>query len=382
MFSKCIKGGRLAPQIVRATRMNSTGGVWSDFSKRPTSLQISDSDIKKGVFNKISETEGPESITVQERRATYHSPLEIDETFSLAYDLLQKDSNELYQQVDKLNEKISQTTSQQEKAHLIGERDQLLVDAEIQNPEVLYNIEYESPETIDRTHPVYRALLKKKWESYGLMVTMQRLEQLHVIPDTLPTLEPTADIKVKFPHNTLPQFSSWVVPGTVLPTKVVNQPPTIQVDQFENVEEGALYSVLLVNPDTPDLTTNSFSTTLHYGLANVSLSNSDNVIDSKKLLEIGDKITFKPYVPLTPEVNAQNQRACLWVFKQNSPLDIKQVESDHFDIRQFVDQHQLTPVGAHVWRQHYDRHVNETREKYGLGKGNVYHRVRKDCPMV
>jgi large subunit ribosomal protein L35 len=382
MLSKCIKGARLGPQIVRATRLNSTLGVWSDFSKRPASLKICDQDIRKGVFNKISETEGPESITIQERRATYHSPVEIDETFSLAYDLLQKDSNELYQQVDKLNEKINQTTSQQEKNQLINERDQLLVDAEIKNPEVLYNSEYESSETLDRTHPVYRALLKKKWESHGLMVTMQRLEQLHVIPDTLPTLEPSADIQVKFPHNTMSQFSSWIVPGTVLPTKVVNQPPTIKIDQFENVENSGLYSVLLVNPDTPDLTTNSFSTTLHYGLANVSLSNSDNVIDSKKLLEVGDEITFKPYVPLTPEVNAQNQRACLWVFKQNSMLDIKQVECDHFDIRKFVEQHQLTPIGGHVWRQCYDRHVNETREKYGLGKGNVYHRVRKDRPMA
>ena len=50
---------------------------------------------------------------------------------------------------------------------------------------------------------------------------MQRLEQLHVIPDTLPTLVPEADVKVKFSHNVEHEFRDWIAPGSILPTFAV-----------------------------------------------------------------------------------------------------------------------------------------------------------------
>ena len=76
----------------------------------------------------------------------------------------------------------------------------------------------------------------------------------------------------------------------------------VQVQEFDKVEGNErLYTVLLVNPDTPDLEKNSFSTTLHYALANVLLNNIDNTIDVSKLLNKGDKIVLKDYLPLTPE---------------------------------------------------------------------------------
>ena len=81
-----------------------------------------------------------------------------------------------------------------------------------------------------------------------------KMEQLHVIPDTLPTLVPEADVKVKFSHNVEHEFRDWIAPGSILPTFAVEKPPVVQVQEFDKVEGNErLYTVLLVNPDTPDL---------------------------------------------------------------------------------------------------------------------------------
>lgn len=352
---------------------STASGIWSDFSKRSPSLAVLNPDIK--LLHEINPKEGPASIENLERKLAYHSPVDIDDTFALAYEFLQKESLAKYNEIE--------TLKAQEQTKDVKDRiDELLVEAEKFNPEVLYNAEHFGSHNLDKSQPVYRQLLKEKWQALDLMVLMQRLEQLAVIPDTLPTLVPEVDVKVKFPHNTKSEFSSWVTPGEILPAFAVAKPPTILIQEFDRVDKDQLYTVLIVNPDTPDLPSNSFSTSLQYGLANVPLNNVNNTIDTKLLLKYGDSYTFKEYSPLVPEKNAQNQRACLWVFRQSSPLEITEVGEEMFDIRDFAEKHSLNPVGAHVWRQHFDRSVNEVRTEYGMGKGRVFHRVREVQPVT
>lgn len=357
--------------------------VWSELSSRSSSLSIKNAKIKKSLF----EGGKPETIVNIERKAAYYSPVDIDKTFQLAYDELARVSGDKYALVDELKSQLTSETDTEIKAQLEKKLNKALVDAEIYNPEVLYNFEYDS-ELIDASQPVYRKLLHDKWKSHDLMVLMQRLEQLHVIPDTLPTLEPKVEVKVKFPHNTKSEFSSWIVPGTVLPAFAVCKPPTIEITLFDETavtddsNSSSLYTVVLVNPDEPDLSTNSFTTKLHYGLSNVPLSHTDNQIDSGKLLTDGEEFTFSSYIPILPEKNAQTQRACLWVFRQNEPLTIKSCERESFNIREFAAIHNLTPVGAHVWRQTFDRSVNAIREQYHLPRGRVFHRVRRTDPYM
>ncbi|EGW33494.1 mitochondrial ribosomal protein MRPL35 [Spathaspora passalidarum NRRL Y-27907] len=362
-------------------RSNSTSSqkVWSNFSKRSPSLKLSNEAINNNLFGKS--TDGPGSMISHSRRAAYHSPNEIDSTFAMAYEILEQKAEDLYNQVEKLEQQLAQTKDEESIKQLKDQIDTLLIRAEIQNPEVMYNSSFNDPDSLDKTQPVYRKALEQKWKKYDLMVTMQRLEQLHVIPDTLPTLEPKCDVKIRFGHNSDSEFSHWIVPGEMLPTIAVSQPPTIKIQEFERVDGKNLYSVLLVNPDTPDLPANSFSTTLHYALANVPLDNVDNTIDPSKLLTKGEEYTLADFEPLVPEKNTPTQRACLWVFRQTKPLDIKPVARKHFDIRTFVQEQGLIPVGAHVWRQGFDRSVNQVREMYGLGKGRVFHRVRGIEPL-
>ncbi|CUM63754.1 uncharacterized protein PRCAT00001338001 [Priceomyces carsonii] len=356
-------------------------GVWSDFSSRPRSLKVQ-SEVNDGLFHGINEKTGPFSYKELDRKLAYHSPVLIDETFKLAYKELENESQKIYEEIKELNKSLENTKETSEKHRIKDEIDHLLILAESRNPEVMYNAEFNLG-SVDKSHPVYRNILKKKWESYDLMVTMQRLEQLHVIPDTLPTLNPLVDVKVRFPHNVDKEFAGWVTPGEILPSFAVSQPPEILIQEFERTDAKNLYSVLIVNPDTPDVEKNSFTTTLQYGLANVPLDAVDNLISIKKLMEKGEEYTFNAYIPILPEKNASTQRACVWVFRQSKKLSIDgDISSDKFDIRFFVEQNGLLPVGAHVWRQHFDRSVNRIRSDYGLEKNRVFHRVRRPNPVI
>ena len=329
-------------------------GVWSDFTKRSSSLKINDSHV--GLF-------------LPQNRHNYYSPLLIDETFQQAYDVLQTEAQSIYDQIE--------NTSDEQEIRL------LLVKAEEQNPEVLYNLETGS--NVDLTHPIYQEKAKQAWELYDLMILMQRLEQLSVIPDTLPTLDPKVDVQIRFPHNKKHPFNQWITPGDILPSFAVNQPPEIKIQQFDDVKSDQLFTIVLLNPDNPDLSTNSFHTSINFGVCNVPLNILNNTLSIKNYLNPNFD-TFQPYVPLTPEINSGSyQRACLWVFKQHnnekvSPSVIE--DNGNFNIRQFSESLNLTPVGAHVWRQVFDRSVNDVRSQYGLPEGRVFHRVRKAEPLV
>lgn len=286
------------------------------------------------------------------------TPEHLDDVFKQAALLLEAELAKTHAKVEKA------------KAH---QHEKMLYKAEKHNPEVVYNALY-NLEKMDRALPIYRRFMKDKWRSYDLMKTMQRLEQLHVIPDTLPTFVPRAHVKVKFGHNTRREFAHWVEPGAILPAFAAARPPTIEVQEFDAT---GLYTVLLVNPDVPDLEKNLYSSKLHYGLANVALDYVNHTIDAALLLRQPGAV-FAPYTPLVPEKNAPPQRACLWVFRQ--PKEIEASAQD-FDIRAFAEQHGLDAVGAHVWRQGYDRSVSGVREEYALGAGRVFHRVRGTAPL-
>lgn len=356
-------------------------GVWSDFGKRSPSLKIMNSSAGNDIFEGIDLEKGPTSLRHRVNKdKVYYAPELIDETFKSAYGFLEQESEKIYKKIDILNGYLKATKDEKSIQALKNKIENLSVLAEINNPEVMYNSEFFS-DMVDQSHPVYRHNLKKKWESHDLMIIMQRLEQLHIIPDTMSSLEPTVEVRVKFGHNTDPELTDWISPGSILPAFAVAEPPCIKVQSFDKIEGHKLFTVLLVNPDLPDLETNSFKTVLQYGLANVALSNVDNVITPSKLLS-DSSIIFKDYTPLLPEKNSGNQRACLWVFSQDKEIAIDEVNTDGFDIRSFAEKYNLTPVGAHAWRQHFDRSVNDLRAKFGLDKGRVFHRVRKADPLV
>lgn len=351
--------------------------IWKDFTKRPESLSLLSPKLKQSLF--VSEpgdsnngtksmNKGPYSLRKASSRAKYRSPEDIDPTFQLAYSFLQSRAEQLYHKLEQQNNMDPVI------------RDKLSVKAEINNPEVQYNFQFSdkvdnNPRLIDYNLPVYRALGKKHWESYEQMLLMQRLETLHAIPDTLPTLVPRAAVMIKFPYST--GVNKWIEPGEFLSTNVTQFEPIFKIQEFDTIDpESQKYTILIVNPDEPDLVNDSFKTTLCYGLANVKIGYNDNIIDARKFNH-EDNVLID-YMPPVPEKNAGKQRFVVWVFRQPEQelKDTFLVSRDAFNIRQFVTNNELNPIGAHIWRSEWDMTVSNVREKYGLPKGRVFSRVR------
>ncbi|ODV85374.1 hypothetical protein CANARDRAFT_28171 [[Candida] arabinofermentans NRRL YB-2248] len=344
--------------------------IWSNFSKRSQSLSLKNKALKTALLSPDLPF-GPASLKKRSSKAQYNSPIGLSEIYPLAYQILEQESVDCYKRIEKIESKISTTQDQTLKEELNDLKQQLLVDAEINNPEVIYNANY-ATNSLDRTQPVYRHYLKEQWKSYSRMLTMQRLESLSVIPDTLPTLDPQVDVQLKFPHNNVER---WIEPGTLLSSNATCKPPLLEIVEFKE-SKNDLYTVLMVDPDTPDLTNDSFSTTLHWGLKDVQLSNEDPIIDAKKLVENPD-YEFIEYLPPVPEKNTGKHRLAIWVFRQNEKLsNVTETSREFFDIRKFTEDHNLVPIGAHVFRSIWDRNTENVRETYGLPKGRIFTRER------
>lgn len=344
-------------------------GVWSDFSKRSKSLGLASESIKKYIFQGDSDDvrrRGPPSLKRRMNRLNYTSPEHIDEMFRLSYEFMSKRAEEKYSQLE--NETDAKV------------RAKLETEAELHNPEVQYNFQYHDKlendtRVIDYAVPVYRRLGLKHWESYEKMLLMQRLETLSVIPDTLPTLQPRVQVNLRFPFST--GVNKWVEPGEILSSNTTSMVPTIKIQEYENgIDfEKQKYTVVIVNPDEPDVLNDTFKTTLAFGLTNLKIDYNDNVVDPRKYNE---SQILADYIPPVPEKNVGKQRFSVWVFRQNGDLESPEpVDRENFDIREFVRSHNLDPVGAHVWRSEWDSNVANIREKYGLPEGRVFHRVRR-----
>lgn len=349
---------------IHTSRTLKSANVWSPSANRAKSLGIRSEPIRKCILEGTP-SNGPPSLKRRSNRIKYNSPEKIDDTFKLCYDFLQNRAAKTYEQVSK-----AQDSKEVEK---------LLIEAELINPEVQYNFQHNdkidnNPETIDYEQPVYRHLGKEHWESSAQMLLMQRLETLKVIPDTLPTLVPRVEVNLKFPFST--GVNKWIEPGELLSSNSTSFPAVFKIQEYELVDPTKqLYTILVVNPDEPDLKNDSFRTTLNYGLANVQVGYNDNIVDARKC---NNSNVIADYLPPVPEKNVGSQRFAVWVFRQQAPLqgNFSALNRNRFDIRGFTDQHSLLPVGAHVWRSEWDSNVENVREQYGLPKGRIFTRVR------
>lgn len=365
---KMLKNNRHSTVLLRRFYSNSSSSTASS-----SSMKIQNQVMRRAVLEGDWK-EGPPSLKTRKARLGYNSPIGLQEVFPEALKIVQKDSEAHYAIAKEIEEKLQTAKGRKNIQKLKTQLNKQLVRAELHNPEVIYNHVIQKD---DFNIPVFRYLAERDWNKYDMLLLMQRLESLHVIPDTLPTLEPRANVSLQFPGV----VNKWVEPGKLLRTSVAAKRPVLKIQEFEKIAPGSLYTVLIVDPDTPDLMNDSFKTTLHWAASNIPLSNDNHSVDISKADELVG------YLPPHPEKNSPTHRYCVWVFRQETEnpdtnitrvnVDAEDLERDYFDIRYFVDKYGLDPVGAHVWRCDFDRSTDEVREKFGLGPGIVYSRVRR-----
>lgn len=317
------------------------------------SLKIASKPIRDAVLNGVPIT-GPPSLRTRWARLRYRSPIGLNEAFNEAMKVVSADAQ--------THRNAAQNTSD------IKTKELELAKSELHNPEVKYN---HLIKNMDMSHPVNKLLSHRDWQRGEMLILMQRIEQHHVIPDTLPTLDPQAAVQLKF---VTPNMKA-IEPGQWVANDVCSRTPQLEIRDFGvPLEETTKYTVLIVNPDIPDLENDSFKPFLHFAAVNVEASLAKP--------ETNLKGAVVPYIPPHPEKNTPGQRLCVWVLRQAKDVDQASLDIDResFDIRSFTSEHGLVPVGATLWRSKWDLSTEAVRERYNLGPGRVFFRSRTANP--
>ncbi|KAJ7293947.1 phosphatidylethanolamine-binding protein [Mycena rebaudengoi] len=158
----------------------------------------------------------------------------------------------------------------------------LEVQSEVNLPEVRWSV---ANAMADMTIPSHRHLVEQRWRKDGdLDLLMERIHQMHVIPDVIPALHPSLDLHVTarlMPDrfDTLMRRNTFqrrvntfkrVVPGRYLTPQQTRIPPKLYANVFHT--DTRLYTMLLVDPDVPDQLNQTFTTFLHWMKPNIPLS--------------------------------------------------------------------------------------------------------------
>ncbi|KAI0307390.1 phosphatidylethanolamine-binding protein [Multifurca ochricompacta] len=208
---------------------------------------------------------------------------------------------------------------------------------------------------------VYRHLIEQRWRNEGALdLLMERIYQMHVIPDVLPLLQPTVDLRVVFPEappkNVVlraraKRKTAPVEPGVFLVNEQTRRPPKLYTTVFH--PESRLYTLLMVDPDVPDEESQTFKTYLHWLQPNITLSAT-----TAGLLP---SASHMPYIPPHPARGTPYHRYVLLLLPHANPgaklsLSPGPLKRDAFDVRKFVHENALRTDGggAFMWRAVWD----------------------------
>ncbi|GAA5875709.1 hypothetical protein JCM8547_007046 [Rhodosporidiobolus lusitaniae] len=204
----------------------------------------------------------------------------------------------------------------------------------------------------DLSKPVYRHLAERAWRKEGdLAILMQRVTQMHVTPDLLPSISPELDVRIQVGGQTI-EPGSFTLPaqtrdGLELSAQVYHP-------------EERLYTLLVVDPDVPDAANQSFTTFAHLLIPNIPLSAT-----SPSSLPLSSLPSTLSYVPPHPQKGTPYHRYTVLLFEQPSQATFSSdsIERAGFSTREFVKEHGLKTSGVSFFRQVWDKDVSKIYEE-------------------
>lgn len=220
--------------------------------------------------------------------------------------------------------------------------------------------------------PIYRMLADRKWREYKRKIIMQRLTQMHVIPDVLPTIDLKADVRMAFGRRN-------VQPGEFITSDVSENPATLKVQVFDRGER--LVTVVVINSDVPNVEKDGFDYRCHYVAANIPISPTRGLVPFAKLSEESQVVV--PWLPPFVQKGSPYQRYSVFILQHqnNTPIDVaaikKTTERDGFTLISFADKHKLTAVGAHMFRAKWDETTDEVMKRTGVEGVDIEFKAKK-----
>lgn len=206
--------------------------------------------------------------------------------------------------------------------------------------------------------PIYRYLADRQWRSYKRLLLMQRITQMHVVPDILPFLDPVAEVALAFGSRVVP-------PGEFVDSRVSEIPARLRVQVFDKGER--LVTVVIVDPDVPNEATDGFEFRCHFLAVNVPISPTSTSIS---LARLGEQ-TALTWLPPFAQKGAPYHRLSIFILQQapgkKFHVDaMKKIKRDGFNLRSFKDRYALTPVGVNLFRSRWDEGTDGVMERGGI----------------
>ncbi|KAL7004681.1 mitochondrial 54S ribosomal protein YmL35 [Cystobasidiomycetes sp. EMM_F5] len=187
-----------------------------------------------------------------------------------------------------------------------------------------------------------------------VLLQMQRVTQMHIVPDLLAIIDPDVDMSISVKEG------RSVVPGSYLLASQTRQEPVINAQVYHNDER--LYTLLMVDPDSPDVAKATFKTVCHWAISDIPLNATSSSISSST------GRVLLPYIAPHPEKGTPYHRYSFLLFRQpakDAPSSTKMLQQhgDRFSVRDFAKQWNLHPVGVTFFRQVWSREVKDVFEK-------------------
>ena len=236
------------------------------------------------------------------------------------------------------------------------------------------------------TKPIYRHLSNLKWRSYKRKVLMQRITQMDVVPDVLPSIDPTVNVSLSFGRKNIQH-------GDIVPSSTSEYPPTLDIQPYEAGEK--LVTIAFVNPDVPNVEKDGFEYRCHFLACNVRISPTSTRVDLAGL--DGESQIVIPWLAPYAQKGLPYQRLGIFVLEQEGPYDtsanahsisvpsLKEkshyASRENFILRSLSTKFNLKPIGVDLFRTKWDEDTAGVMERAGIIGADVEFKRKKIEPL-
>lgn len=213
------------------------------------------------------------------------------------------------------------------------------------------------------TKPIYRHLADKKWRSYERNLLIQRITQMNVVPDILPTIDPIVSTKLTFANPSHPNKKRNVQHGEIVDSRISEYPPTLNIQSYDKGEK--LVTIAIVNPDVPNVEKDGFDYRCHFLACNIPISPTQTTVDLAHL-SMEEQVVL-PYLPAYAQAGLPYQRMAIFVLEQAQGGDARLVigtvksaregvfaKREDFILTSLREEFALKAIGVHLFRTEWD----------------------------
>ncbi|KAL8664628.1 MAG: hypothetical protein Q9202_002898 [Teloschistes flavicans] len=222
----------------------------------------------------------------------------------------------------------------------------------------------------DMNRPIYRHLADKQWRKQRRLILMQRINQMHVVPDMLPTLDPTAEVRMFFGRRS-------VQPGEILNSRVSETPPRLNVQVFGKGQRHV--SIVVMDPDVPNVETDGFDSRCHFFAVDILISPTSTAVPLSKLP--GNARVLKDWLPPHAQKGSPYHRLAVFILEQTEGRitkekgrelkDIIAKSPDKFNMRSVMGSLPSKAIGMHLFRTMWDDTMADVMQNAGITGANI-----------